>query len=233
MDSGFDEGDFKKARGMLVSFSSLLIMLWFFGADLKSVSIFGTAVSFTQNTQHVWLVTLVINSYFLLRFYQQSPGVTYSGNVVYEGSLSRFLLAVVRLLKGKAMKEEFIKRVSVLGADKDADYSYEVVKEGVRTVTSSAKKKTLIKGLDYQAQFHIRGEYISLNLAERKLTPIFLWECSCPYWLVVIAHYRAKIIANIKTSLGTEYTLPYLWGGFAAVICVVRWIATQRALLGA
>jgi hypothetical protein len=129
MDSGFDEGDFKKARGMLLSFSSILIGLWFFGADLRSVSVFGTTVAFTQNTEHVWLIAMALNGYFLLRFYQQSEAVPYATNSEYRVSFPRFLVSSTRIIHRKALKQMFQEQMSHMSLP-TTPFRWEVVNAG-------------------------------------------------------------------------------------------------------
>lgn len=224
MNAGFDEGDFKKARGMLLSFSSVLIALWFFGADLKSVSVLGTTISFTQNTQHVWLVALAANSYFLLRFYQHSPGANYSDNKIYKATLDSFLIKSMRRLKKAKIKEDFFNNLALLGAQENDNYKHDIVRESLSIVNNPTDKRRLTRGIAWIAKFNVRGEYKNLDATELKITPGLEFSYPCPYWLIIIATYKAKISANVKTSLGTEYTLPYLWSGWAAAICVHQWL---------
>jgi hypothetical protein len=228
MNSGFDEGDFKKARGMLLSFSSILISLWFFGADLKSVSLFGTTIAFTQNTQHVWLVALAINSYFLLRFYQHSPNASYSENKIYQSTFEDFLIKNMQRLKKEKIKEDLFQNLKHLGAQESDNYKHEIVRTSFSTVTNPQDKRKFSRGFARIANFQVRGEYKNLDATELKTSPVFEYGYSCPYWLVVLATYRAKIAANVKTSYGTEYLLPYLWSSWAAVICMHQWFVINK-----
>ena len=227
MNSGFDEGDFKKARGMLLSFASTLIALWFFGADLKSLSILGTKIAFTQNTQHVWLVALAVNCYFLLRFYQHSPDVPYSGNKTYQNYFEVFLLRNMRRLNKEKIKEHFFKNLETLGAQKSDNYKHEIVRGSISTITNPKDRRRFSRGVARIAKFHVRGEYRNPDATELKISPASEFDYVCPYWLVVLATYRAKIAANVKTSHGTEYLLPYLWSGWAGVICMSRWVTVN------
>ncbi|WP_052512452.1 hypothetical protein [Pseudomonas fluorescens] len=227
MNPGFDEGDFKKARGMLLSFSSILIAIWFFGADFKSMSVLGTKIAFTQNTQHIWLVALAINSYFLLRFYQHSPGTSYSDNKTYKNTFESFLIKSTRRLKKGEMKEDFFRNLNKLGGQGSENYKLDIVRESLSIVNNPNEQRKFIRGIAWVAKFHIRGDYRNSDATEIKLTPATEFSYPCSYWLIVLAIYRAKVLANIKTSLGTEYTMPYLWSGWATAICISQWLTVN------
>jgi len=221
MDSGFDEGDFKKARGMLLSFSSILIGLWFFGADLRSVSVFGTTVAFTQNTQHVWLIAMALNGYFLLRFYQQSEAVPYATNSEYRVSFPRFLVSSTRIIHRKALKQMFQEQMSHMSLP-TTPFRWEVVNARHDTLNNPGMDRALAKGISHVITYHIRLSFQHPQTPNFK-TPAREYQLSCPYWLVTLSHYRAKFRANLMTSHGTEYTLPYLWGLFAIGIAFYQW----------
>lgn len=226
MNSSFDEGDFKKNRGMLLSFSSTLIALWFFGADLKTFSVLGTTVTFTQNTHHVWLVALVTTCYFILRFYQHSPGPIYANNEIYKKHFQNHIIKTMNSLKASTIKTDLNQKILSLGGVTDERFSHETIRATLNTVTNPKEKRRLLSGFSHVVIFHARGKHIQ-EPNTLKTTPAFQFDYPCPYWLVFLSTYRAKLIANIQTSLGTEYTLPYIWSGFAVVICILKWSTTN------
>ncbi|HCR1225958.1 TPA: hypothetical protein ONA20_005942, partial [Pseudomonas aeruginosa] len=68
-----DDGDFRKARGFLVTFSTLTILAWYFSADLTSFSILGAPLKIKENTEDIWLAVFLVNIYFILRYIQTTP----------------------------------------------------------------------------------------------------------------------------------------------------------------
>lgn len=68
-----DEGDFKKARGFLLTYSALVMALWYFGADLTQFKLMGNEIKLHQRTDSAWLVLAVVNIYFWFRCYQRVP----------------------------------------------------------------------------------------------------------------------------------------------------------------
>ncbi|QKL03186.1 hypothetical protein GEV39_18210 [Pseudomonas sp. NY5710] len=68
-----DSPDYNKARGFLIGFSLLVLLLWFFGIDIAKLKIMGSQLELHRNGEYVWLVVASINAYLLLRFYQRLP----------------------------------------------------------------------------------------------------------------------------------------------------------------
>ncbi|NMX72649.1 hypothetical protein HBO23_06685 [Pseudomonas sp. WS 5532] len=68
-----DEGDFKKARGFLLTYSALVLALWYFGADLTQFKLMGNEIKLQHRTESAWLVLAIINLYFWFRCYQRVP----------------------------------------------------------------------------------------------------------------------------------------------------------------
>jgi len=68
-----DSPDFNKARGFLIGYSMVVMLLWFFGADLTKFKLMGNEIALHQNIQHVWVVIAMINIYLWFRFLQRLP----------------------------------------------------------------------------------------------------------------------------------------------------------------
>lgn len=68
-----DEGDFKKARGFLLTYSALVLALWYFGADLTHFKLMGNEIKLQHRTESAWLILAIVNIYFWFRYYQRVP----------------------------------------------------------------------------------------------------------------------------------------------------------------
>lgn len=99
-----DEGDFKKARGFLLTYSALVLALWYFGADMTQFKLMGNEIRLHQRTDSVWLVLATLNLYFWFRFYQHIPrnGLYFDGpmNDIYDKTLAW----TAKKLKRRAIK---------------------------------------------------------------------------------------------------------------------------------
>jgi hypothetical protein len=106
-----DEGDFKKARGFLLTYSALVLALWYFGADLSQFKLMGNEVKLHQRTESVWLVLAGLNVYFWFRFYQHIPplGLYFDErmNDLYDGALEWLTTRLKRRMLGRGVREWF------------------------------------------------------------------------------------------------------------------------------
>jgi len=68
-----DSPDYNKARGFLIGFSLLVLLLWFFGIDIAKLKVMGSQLELHRNSEYVWLIVALINAYLLLRFFQRLP----------------------------------------------------------------------------------------------------------------------------------------------------------------
>jgi len=109
-----DEGDFKKARGFLLTYSALVLALWYFGADLTQFKLMGNEIKLHQRTESVWLVLAALNAYFWLRFVQHVPagGFRFDNamNNLYNRALVRAALCVKHFELRKCVKSTLINK---------------------------------------------------------------------------------------------------------------------------
>lgn len=106
-----DESDFKKARGFLLTYSALVLALWYFGADLTQFKLMGNEIKLQHRTESAWLVLAIINIYFLARCYQRIPllGLYFDEpmNDIYDSALVWSALWWKRLELKKRVKKKF------------------------------------------------------------------------------------------------------------------------------
>lgn len=227
MSSDFDEGSFPKARGWLLAFSSSLIALWFFGADLTSVSVLGTKIEFTRNTEHVWLVALAINAYLLLRFYQHQPGLSYSGSTVFKNYYQGIMLGIMLWSNKRSIDKEVLERCrsETPSALEHGNIKCVIESWEFRRVIEPSEKRSLIRGMKEVVIIHAHCVATDKEGDGIQVTRTHEVHRICPYWLVFICIWLSKFKLWTKTSYATEHLLPYIWSGFAAVVCLLRWFA--------
>ena len=106
-----DEGDFKKARGFLLTYSALVLALWYFGADLTHFKLMGNEITLQHRTESAWLVLAIINLYFWFRCYQRVPtlGLYFDNpmNDLYDSALLWSALWWKRLELNKKVQANF------------------------------------------------------------------------------------------------------------------------------
>ncbi|WP_313455810.1 hypothetical protein [Pseudomonas sp.] len=74
-------------------FSTMLLVLWYFKAEMSTISLLGNSIKFTANTHNLWLVLAVANTYFFCRYIQHLPSgwnkLTSDFDVLYQATLCR------------------------------------------------------------------------------------------------------------------------------------------------
>ncbi|WP_421534523.1 hypothetical protein [Pseudomonas marginalis] len=118
MGSDFDDGSFKKSRSFLLVFSSLILVLWYFKAEMASLSILGNTIKFTANTDNIWLVLAVAAVYFFFRYVQHLPPEWSKPSEQVNGIFTQTLIALSSRLYRQ--KNRAVARARL---DEDADHS--------------------------------------------------------------------------------------------------------------
>lgn len=67
------DSDWKKARAFLVAYSTIVLLAWYFSADLNTISMMGVSIQIKDNIHNVWIVIAAINLYFMIRYVQKLP----------------------------------------------------------------------------------------------------------------------------------------------------------------
>lgn len=98
-----DTPDFNKARGYLLGFSTVVLLLWYFGADLSTFKLLGNEIKLKENVKNVWLVLAGINFYLLLRLYQRTPAGSFRFDLPMHDLYEKTLIKVVRRLSRHKM----------------------------------------------------------------------------------------------------------------------------------
>ncbi|CAK14617.1 hypothetical protein [Pseudomonas entomophila] len=106
-----DTLDFNKARSYLIGFSTLVLLLWYFGADLSTFKLLGNEIKLKENVQNVWMVLAGINVYLWLRLYQRSPEGSFQFDLAMHELYEKTLIAVMKRLKKKEMREHALKLI--------------------------------------------------------------------------------------------------------------------------
>ncbi|WLI29800.1 hypothetical protein PSH61_01460 [Pseudomonas rhodesiae] len=106
-----DEGDFKKARGFLLTYSAFVLALCYFGADLTQFKLMGNEIKLQHRTESAWLILAIVNIYFWFRCYQRVPnfGLYFDEpmNDLYDAALVWSALRWKRLALNKEVQKNF------------------------------------------------------------------------------------------------------------------------------
>lgn len=99
-----DSPDFNKARGYLIGFSVVVLLLWYFGADLSSFKLLGNEIKLNENVENVWLVLASINGYLWFRFYQRIPAGSFRFDMAMHELYNTSLINLAALVYKRRMR---------------------------------------------------------------------------------------------------------------------------------
>ena len=106
VESVDDGRDINKARGFLLTYSALVLALWYFGADLTQFKLMGNEVQLHQRTNSVWLVLAGLNAYFWFRYYQRMPPESLNFDKPMDGLYEESLEWLALKLDFKELKQK-------------------------------------------------------------------------------------------------------------------------------
>lgn len=230
VDSLDDGRDFNKARGFLLTYSALVLALWYFGADLTQFKLMGNEVKLLQRTNSVWLVLAVLNAYFWFRCYQRIPpnGLYFDGAMdnIYE----KFLLRLALVLGRRKLKRKILSDLVSRGRGRNKyiidSYHSQISKRpsrnkeerrrGVRTLRS----RILLE--EYRVQVFLTVKYrYQLDDGWKEV------DTSEYYTLNVALTWPAKALTIIRgaftTPWFTDHVAPLLLGGLSTAFALWKW----------
>lgn len=229
VDSLDDGRDFNKARGFLLTYSALVLALWYFGADLTQFKLMGNEVQLHQRTNSVWLVLAVLNAYFWFRCYQRIPsnGLYFDKemNAIYETYLRNLALTLTRHKLRKQAKSENDSRG--LGDSHlkiefySSQVSYRPTRDKTKRLKSTSRKSRILLS-EYRvdvltsAQYGFRtdGGWKSAMVYERQYIYVHFT------WLVkLFSIFKGALV----TPWFTDHVAPLLLGGVSTAFALWKW----------
>jgi len=106
-----DTPDFNKARSYLIGFSTITMLLWYFGADLSTFTLLGNEVKLKENANDVRMVLGVINAYLWLRLYQRTPAGSLRFNLEMHELYESNLISTMKFLKKGEMRRHALQMI--------------------------------------------------------------------------------------------------------------------------
>lgn len=222
--SDVDEGSFKKSRSLLLAFSSLVLILWYFKAELSTISVLGNSVRFTANIEHVWLLLAMVNAYLLLRFVQHLPdGWQQQGAKVekYFESMLIHLLRITRARENYQVARADLERTSV-----NVEISkVKVCPEGQMAYRSYDPQSGTVAGTkgEHEVIFSLPLSWLADGVefsgtgTTNKVKPGLA--------LILICRVMSFAKGMLLAPWFTEYIFPLLFASVAATVAMSRWLA--------
>ena len=118
-----DTPDFNKARGYLIGFSTVVLMLWYFGADLSTFKLLGNEIKLKENVKNVWMVLALINFYLWLRLYQRTPAGSFRFDLPMHDLYEKTLIHVMKYVDREKISDHVIAQIVETPGAAPGEYS--------------------------------------------------------------------------------------------------------------
>lgn len=244
MSDGLDvDSDFKKARAFLVTYSTLALLLWYFSADLSSISILGNTVKLKENTNHAWLVASFINVYFLLRFIQKVPAGSFAPDDAMRLSTDTALIWLSRKWYDSTIVEYVDKKFSAIcdeRPDRKLSDILSIRAQGAmpywRQLEENRKKLIVGNSLVYTPVYDRRSILFSVSFTfgtetDKGHSNGGSVEVSACSGLVFLSRVYGFAKAGLLTPWFTDYIVPVLYALASIAISLVAWWKVNHVYL--
>lgn len=227
-----DEGDFKKARGFLLTYSALVLALWYFGADLTQFKLMGNEVQLHQRTSSAWLVLAVVNIYFWFRCYQRVPrlGLYFDEpmNDLYDEALVWTALKFNRKTLNKLAQQSFSETYS------PSEKMYITSYGGKATARDTVERDKQRNGPEaYHLHELSRADRTKISLSagylnvhtEKWLPPAGYGRCNYRPTAFFTWPVKAFVIGRgaFVTPWFTDHIAPLVLGGISTSLALWKW----------
>ncbi len=236
------DSDFKKARAFLVTYSTLAMLLWYFSADLSSISILGNTVRLKENTNNAWLVASLINIYFLLRFIQKVPAGGFSPDDAMRLTADKILIWLARRRYNSKVVEHVKKsfdRICGERPDRALTKIGNIRAVGVMSYwryLEENNKRVVGKGLTYRPLYNRRlvvfsvgfsygGEYDKGDASTGDL------EVEAGPGVAFLSRIFGFAKAGLLTPWFTDYILPVLYALASIAVSFLAWWQVNHVYL--
>lgn len=247
MGDDFDvDGDWKKARGFLVTFSAIVLLAWFFSADLSTVSILGFSLKTRDNAEHIWAVIALVNTYFIFRYIQKFPAEKKlpddATRVEFEKTLIKCCL---RVYHRKLFRETEKGLQDENERDRKGQPPYELVSihpNGTMKYRAEYEsQESRPEGTSLEAfRSYSRHTVMVYTAYQFKSETIPIGSSTGQYTalvpnagVVVYAHIIGWVRGCLLTPWLTDYILPLILGAASVIVSLVSWYAINHAALPA
>lgn len=227
MDAIDVESDYKKSRAFLLTYSTLLLLLWYFSVDLRAFSFLGMSIGIKDNIQNAHLVAALGNLYLLIRFLQKSPKGSFKLNEdmisVFESALKTIAPYIYISRLGAAM----LKYAGQVGIDIKPLKVHKQVTMGHQL---SDDYPSILKFLQYRNPELAKLTELSFDISfsfiadEKEKSHVIRNELIVPnVFLVRTCQTYALVKGSFTTSWFTDHILPMIYASLAIILFANTW----------
>jgi len=227
-----DEGDYKKARGFLFTYSCLVVGLWYFKAELTQFNLMGVTLAFAHRKESIWLVVALVNAYFWFRFYQRLPRYALCFDDAMNDLYDKALVWLSVKWKRRALKS--LAHETLAGITPPPEESTVGWYSGEAMCRQILAENRMHNGDDVPEMHQVGREYrtkmyisVGYSYTENGKWVQFPMIVGMPYQPSRAITWAAKAYAVAKGALitpwFTDYVAPLLLGFISTCIALWRW----------
>ena len=230
-----DSPDFNKARGYLVGFSTVVLLLWYFGADLSAFKLLGNEIKLRENVQNVWMVLAGVNAYLWLRLYQRTPEGSFRFDLAMHDLYEKTLIEVVKRVENKNMRswfmEQFRTRSDVVDGDinlisfkPDGEMNHQ--RNRPSADEDSKDKLTRLRNLDAAARNEIHytfNTHYTFRGAERQDRNSHSFIATPSKTIAGLVKGYVFMRGAIISPWFFDHVTPFILGGMSICVALFNW----------
>lgn len=230
-----DTPDFNKARGYLIGFSAVVLLLWYFGADLSTFKLLGNEIRLKENVQNVWMVLAGINTYLWLRLYQRTPEGSFRFDLSMHNLYEKTLIAVVKRLRRQQMRNHVLELVEQPPGTVDGEFKLISFNPKGRMThhdrappkgIESPDKLTMLRKLHSTVRNEIRYSfYIHYRVGESEhhLSGGQVFTTIPSQLVATLVKWYVFVRGAIVSPWFFDHVTPFVLGGMSICVALFNW----------
>nr|WP_233100832.1 hypothetical protein [Pseudomonas sp. MF6768] len=220
----------------MIGFSTVVLLLWYFGADLSAFKLLGNEVKLKENVQNVWMVLAGINAYLWVRLYQRTPEGSFRFDLPMHALYEKALIEVVERLRRKEMREHVLEQIqntpeSDVGEFKLVNfnprgrmtYHEKILPKDI----SLPDRLAMVRGLDGATRNEIRYSfYIHYTFGEsskRHLSGGRVFTVTPSRFIARLVKWYVFARGAIVSPWFFDHVTPFVWGGMSISVALFNW----------
>ncbi|MFV3334088.1 hypothetical protein ACNFIA_24405 [Pseudomonas sp. NY15437] len=237
------DSDWKKARAFLLAYSTVVLLAWYFSADLNSISMMGVSIKIKDNAHNVWVIIAIINIYLLLRYIQKLPKQSIIPNETMRRVTENVLMErAIIFHKRKLIKE-------IMESEAQTEYDPKLAIQKVIRIQPCCQmlyreKHELMKDANFPPSINqLRHQYkhtISLSIPftyqakDQGVVTSSGYQTDLTPNAILVAY--CEIYGFIKGALFTpwlsEYILPIIFAIASSTAAIYSWLIVNGVISG-
>jgi hypothetical protein len=227
-----DSPDYNKARGFLIGFSLLVLLLWFFGVDIAQLKVMGSQLELHRNSEYVWLVVALINVYLFLRFFQRLPERALKPDADMHKLVDECLISIC----GRLYKHDAI-RFAQKEMEEDEGVPVRILKLRMAGLLTYHQEIEMAQSDQYGAKHPWNYSYPERAEASYFLTKVYMrgdqrttssggrrYEVTPHRFIYIMIFLYAFIKGMAGKPWFTDNVIPLLLGAISVSVALSQWI---------